>query len=198
MNGMKRSPALAFALLVASTAAIVLGQVAPLHLRFNYDSGTSPEKWKPAGLSLAIGTITDARSLEDGMRVGECQAVGPSPTPVLSLTPVPDFVNQALQASLAKWKVNVSPEADRVLRCEVLQFWVLEKKRFAANVALRFVLEDRAGAVLFQGEVANDDSTWGKTCSEKNYNQVLSLATQRAFVDLFNNKEFRAALTGSH
>jgi hypothetical protein len=198
MNGMKRLQALAFAALVASTAALVLAQVGPLHLRFEYEGGTSPAAWKPAGLALAIGTVTDVRSLEDPMRVGECQAVGPEATPVLSLTPVPDFVTQALQASLAKWKVNVSPEADRVLRCEVLQFWVLEKSRFAANVRFRFVLEDRAGAVLFQGEVANDDSTWGKTCSEKNYIQVLSLATQRAFVDLFNNKEFRAALTAGH
>ncbi len=163
-----------------------------------YDSDPTPSKWKPAGVALAIGTITDVRSLEDPMRVGECQATGPTPVPVMSLTPVPDFIKQALQVSLGKWKVNVTPEADRVLRCEVLQFWVLEKKRFAANVALRFMLEDRSGTVLFQTEVANDDSTWGKTCNEKNYVQVLSTATQRAIVDLVNNKEFRAALTSSH
>ena len=188
-----RSLTLALALSIVATA-FLMAQVAPLHLRFAYDGGTDPEKPKPAGQTLAIGTITDARSLEDPMQVGECQAIGPSATPVTSLTPVPEFVKQALQVSLAKWKVNVSPEADRVLRCEVLQFWVLEKQRFAANVRLRFVLEDRNGTVLFDRALANDDSTWGKTCSEKNYIQVLSLATQRAIVDLFNNREFREAL----
>ena len=184
----------ALSLSVVSVAAIVMAQVAPLHLRFEYDSGTSPAKSKAAGPTLAIGTINDMRNLDDGMQVGECEAVSPTATPVSSLTPVPEFVKQALEVSLAKWKVNVSPEADRVLRAEVLQFWVLEKQRFAANVRFRFILEDRAGTLLWQGEVANDDSTWGRTCSEENYNQVLSVATQRALVDLFNNRGFRAAL----
>jgi len=194
----RNSPALlALSLSIASAAAIVIAQVGPLHLRFQYDSGTDPAKPKPAGQSLAIGTITDMRNLDDATRVGECEAVSPTATPVSSLTPVPEFVKQALDVSLAKWKVNVSPEADRVLRTEVLQFWVLEKQRFAANVRFRFVLEDRTGSLLWQGEVANDDSTFGRTCNEKNYIQVLSVATQRALVDLFNNREFRAALAGA-
>ena len=185
--------ALSIAALFGWVAAPAVAQVAPLHLTFQYDRGTEPLKWKPAGVNLALGEITDFRKVNDPLQIGECQAVGPT-TPVQTLTPVPEFVRQALQSSIGKWKVTVTPDADRVLRCEVLQFWVLETGRFTANVTLRFVLEDRGGAVLFRGEMANDDSTWGKTCSEKNYNQVLSLATQRAIVDLFNNRDFRAAL----
>ena len=196
MNTTHRSTCLALLLSIVATA-VAFAQVAPLHLRFAYDGGTDPNKPKPAGLTLAIGPITDMRSLDDGMRIGDCEAVSPTATPVTSLTPVPEFVKQALELSLAKWKVNVSPEADRVLRTEVLQFWVLETGRFAANVRFRFILEDRAGTVLWQGEKAGDDSTWGRTCNEKNYNQVLSLATQRALVDLFNSQGVREALTGA-
>ena len=184
------------ALSVVSFATIAKAQVAPLHLRFDYDGGTDPGKPKPAGQTLAIGPITDVRNLDDGTRIGECQAVSPAATPVTSLTAVPEFVRQALQVSLAKWKVNISPEADRVLRTEVQQFWVVETGRFTANVRYRFLLEDRTGKLLWEGERAGDDSTWGRTCNEKNYIQVLSLATQRALVDLFNSRGFREALAG--
>ncbi len=190
-----RSLSLAVALLV-STTGFLMAQVAPLHLRFQYDGGTDPEKPKPAGQTLAIGAITDMRSVDDAMKVGECEAAGPT-TPVQTLTPVPEFVKQALEVSLAKWKVNVSPGADRVLRTEVLQFWVLETGRFEASVRFRFTLEDGAGTLLWQGEKAGDDSTWGRTCNEKNYIQVLSLATQRALVTLFNSRAFREALAGT-
>lgn len=191
-----RSLSLAVALLIGATG-LLMAQVAPLHLRFQYDSGTDPDKPKPAGETLAIGTITDVRQLEDGTRVGDCEAVSPTATPVTSLTPVPEFVKQALEVSLAKWKVNVSPEADRVLRTEVLQFWVVETGRFEASVRFRFLLEDRAGTVLWEGEKDGNDSTWGRTCNEKNYIQVFSLATQRAIVDLFNSRAFRSALAAA-
>jgi hypothetical protein len=197
MIPIKRLPNLVSSALFCAAAAIATAQVAPLHLRFEYDGGTVPNKPKPAGQTLAIGTITDIRQLEDGTRVGDCEAVSPTATPVTTLIPVPEFVKQALEVSLAKWKVNVSPDADRVLRTEVLKFWVVETGRFEASVRFRFVLEDRVGTVLWEGEKDGDDSTFGRTCNEKNYIQVLSLATQRALVDLFNSRAFRAALAGT-
>ena len=166
-----------------------------IDLRFVPDSGLRPETWKPKGVAIALGPITDARGLSDSLQIGESQALGPQGIPVVSSSlAVPAFVEQALRVSLAEWKLVVSADAPFVLRAEVLELWALEKKRVAANVRIRFHLEDRGGNVLWEGELAADDSTWGKTHSEKNYIQVLSTATERAIADLFDKKAFQVAL----
>jgi hypothetical protein len=164
-----------------------------IHLRYQY-GGETPN-WKPAGTRIHIGPIRDARELEDPAQIGEAQVTGPAAIPVVSASPLSGFVEEALRTTLGKWKVDVSPEADRVLRVEILHFWILEKKRVAAEVRFRFHLEDRSGATLWQGEVADDDSTWGKTYNESLYIEAANHATERAAADLFNAKGFREVLT---
>lgn len=164
-----------------------------IHLRFHYD-GEKPN-WKPAGIPIGIGAISDARGLEDPSQIGEAQVTGPAAISVVCVAPLSEFLEDALKTTLGKWKVDVSSDAGRVLRGEILHFWVLEKKRVAAEVRFRFFLDDRSGATLWQGEVASDDSTWGKTYNESLYIEAANQATERAIADLFNASGFREALT---
>ena len=162
-------------------------------LRF-VNQGDGPEKWKPKGLVINIGAVTDGRTLDDRAVVGERQVTGPAALPVVTRVPVSDFVDQALRVSLAKWKVSVSAEAEHVLRCEILQFWAIEKKLIASDTRFRFTLTDRAGAILWQGEVAEADHTWAD--DEKGWVESFCHATQRTIALLFDDPGFRAALTG--
>jgi hypothetical protein len=178
-------------------AGLATAQPAPephqIHLRYRY-GGETPDR-KPVGLQISIGAISDARNAKDPAQIGEAQVTGTEAIPVVSVSPLTGFVDEALRTTMGKWKVDVSPEAAHVLRVEILRFWILEKKRVAAEVRFRFFLEDRAGAILWQGEAADDDSTWGKTYNEALYIDAASHATERAIADLFNTKTFRDSLT---
>ncbi len=176
------------------TARAIAVEPFRITLRFASEKDIKPETPARMATPFAIGRVTDERGLDDPMVLGESQAKGRSPRPVVSRTPVPEFVEQALRTSFAEWKVNESSDADLVLRCEILQISFMEQHRVAVDLRFRFLLEDRKGNVAWQAEVAADDGVWGSSLSEKNYLQALSTATKRAFVDLFDKTDFRAAL----
>jgi hypothetical protein len=187
----------AFATLALSlplAAAPLLGQEpVKLKIRFVSDKDIKPNRPVRLEAPIALGKVTDARQQDNPMLLGQSEARKP-PVPVETLTPIPALVEEALRTSLSEWKVDVQPGANRVLACEVLELKTEEEHRVGADVRLRFLLESEAGAVLWKGEVKNDDSTWGKSLSEKNYSQVISTALKRAIADLFNNRDFRDAL----
>jgi hypothetical protein len=183
----------AVALLAALWAPAAVG-VEPFRitLRFVSDKEIKPETSAHLSIPLAIGQVTDARGLDDPLVLGESQAH--ATRPVVSRTPVPEFVDQALRASFAEWGVNVATDADVVLRCEILQLKIMEQHRVVVDLRFRFLLDDRKGSAVWQAEVAGDDGVWGGSLSEKNYLQALSTATKRAFADLFDKTDFRTAL----
>jgi hypothetical protein len=196
LPGAKRLRPLAAALLLILWAASSAGQEPfKVNLQFHFDKDKDMRPQPLAGMTpLALGPVSDARGFDDPAVIGESQVKRPT-RPVVSGSPIQEFVGRAIEASFAAWKVNVSKDADRVLRCEILQFTVLEKGRVSADVRFRFKLEDRSGAALWQAEVQNDDGTWGRSLNEKNYIRAFSAATQRALVDLVDNPGFRKALT---
>jgi hypothetical protein len=161
-------------------------------LRFVSDRDIKPETPSRLAVPFAIGPVKDARGLEDPTVLGETQAHGTRP--VVAATPLPDFVEKALRASLAEWRVNVAPDAALTLRCEILQFSIMEQHRVVVDLKFRFLLENQRGEVVWKAEVAGDDGVWGSSLSEKNYNQAASTATKRALADLFDKTDFREGL----
>jgi hypothetical protein len=184
-------------LLLFISAASAAGQEPfKINLRFAFSKDKDMRPLAPLRMNVpvALGPVSDARGVDDPTVIGESQAKRPTRL-VVSLSPIQEFVARALEESFAAWKVNVSKEADRVLRCEILQFIVLEKGRVSADVRFHFKLEDRNGTVLWRAEIQKDDGTWGRSFNEKNYIQAFSTATQGALVDLVDKPDFRKALT---
>jgi hypothetical protein len=163
-------------------------------LRFVSDKDVKPTPARMA-TPFAVGQVTDERGLDDPTVLGESQTKLHSARPVVSVTPVPEFIEQALRGSFAEWNVNVAADADLVLRCEILQLGVLEQNRVVADARFRFLLEDRNGSAVWQAEVAGNDGEWGmRSLNERIYLEALSKATKEAFADLFDKTDFRTAL----
>jgi hypothetical protein len=179
--------------LTLAAAGLMGDEPVKLKIRFISDKEIKPRVPVRLATPISLGKVSDAREQQDPMLLGESEARKPS-VPVESLTPIPGLVEEALRVSLAEWKVDVQPGADRVLVCEVLELKTEEQHRVGADVRLQFLLQNKAGAVLWKGDVKNDDSTWGRSLNEKNYSQVISTALKRAIADLFDNRDFREAV----
>ena len=163
-------------------------------LRFISDKEVKPETGALTATPFAVGEVGDARGLPDASVVGESQAKLHASRPVVSLTPVTEFVDHALRASLTEWKANVKDDAGLTLRCEILQLQVMEQHRVTVDARFRFSLVNHAGETVWKDEVAGDDGVWGGSLSEKNYLQAFSTATKRALADLFDKTGFRGAV----
>jgi hypothetical protein len=146
----------AFAMLALSlplAAAPLFGQEpVKLSIRFISEKDVKPKVPVRLATPIALGRVTDARKQDNPMLLGQSEARKP-PVPVETLTPIPALVEEALRVSLAEWKVDVQPGADRILVCEILELKTEEEHRVGADVRLRFLLRNKAGAELWKGEV---------------------------------------------
>jgi hypothetical protein len=69
---------------------------------------------------------------------------------------------------------TVDADGSLVISGEVRQFFVEETNRYRANVLLHVVMRNRSGAVVWEGNAAGTDETFGRSYKLDNYYQVLS------------------------
>ncbi len=89
---------------------------------------------------------------------------------------------------------TVESGGDVVVSGEVRQFFVEETDTYKANVILHVAVSNGAGASLWEGDVAGSASTFGRSYSMENYDQVLSDSIIDATTALLKDPGFRDAL----
>lgn len=161
-----------------------------------------PEHSEPLSGSLNAGDVkvylapaTDKRAEKD--TIGK-NIEGSTPVPIFSSgkTP-PEFVHDVLDEELKNFGVQMAdaPEtADRVIELELTRFFVEESNNYRAEVKAGVKVVDKGKRVLYQGQVAGDGKTFGRSLSKENYQQTLSDATRRAVGNLFAQPKFQEAL----
>lgn len=89
---------------------------------------------------------------------------------------------------------TVDSGGDVVVSGEIRQFFVEERDTYKANVVMHLTLRNSAGATLWEGDVSGAASTFGRSYSMENYNQVLSDSLIDATATLLKDHDFRSAL----
>jgi hypothetical protein len=151
-----------------------------VYLRFapQESLNSDPPKLERANLArpIRLGEIVD-RSGGNPLRISQTPSV-------LAGNPVPEFVSSALSTCLTAWGVRLSTDADVTLRGEIATFTADEGNRYNAEINIRFQLETKEGGPPWEGAATGHASTWGRSMSAGNYNQVLSDAMRLLAADL--------------
>jgi hypothetical protein len=109
--------------------------------------------------------------------------------------PPADFVRSALTYVLPAYGVPVAADpgsSTHVLEVRMTRFWTLEGNVYEATIVANAVLADRAGNVLWQGEVAGVNKRWGRSFNPEAYVQVFSDAALEFSTRLALDPGFRA------
>ena len=89
---------------------------------------------------------------------------------------------------------TVDNGGDVIVSGKVRRFFVEETETYKASVVVHVVMRDRAGRVLWEGDVSGSASTFGRSYTMENYNQVLSDSLIDATASLLKDHDFRGAL----
>jgi hypothetical protein len=89
---------------------------------------------------------------------------------------------------------TVDSGGDVIVSGEVRQFFVEETETYKASVIVHLAVRNSAGRVLWEGEVSGAASTFGRSYSMENYNQVLSDSVIDASATLLKDRDFRSAV----
>jgi hypothetical protein len=90
---------------------------------------------------------------------------------------------------------TVDSGGDIIVSGEVRQFFVEETNTYKASLVVHLTLRNGSGATLWQGDVSGSASTFGRSYSLENYNQVLSDSIIDATTTLLKDRDFRTVLT---
>ena len=110
--------------------------------------------------------------------------------------PPADFVRTAMVYVLPAYAVPVAPDpnsATHILELRMTRFWTQEDSTYQATIVASAVLADRAGTVVWQGEIGGMNKRWGRTFNTEAYMQVFSDAALDFAQNLALNPGFRAA-----
>jgi len=110
--------------------------------------------------------------------------------------PPADFVRTALMYVLPAYAVPVAPDpasATHVLELRMTRFWTQEESTYQATIVATAVLADRAGMVVWQGEIGGLSKRWGKTFENEMYMKAFSDAALDFGQNLALNPGFRTA-----
>ncbi len=111
--------------------------------------------------------------------------------------PPADFVRAAMAQVLAAYAVPVAADSNthtHVLQLEMTQFWTVEDNTYLATIGGSLVLADRAGQVLWKGNVVGSSKRWGRTFTAETYLQAFSDAALDLSTKLALDPGFRAAM----
>lgn len=144
-------------------------------------------------LPVAIPGIVDKR--DKGKQVGENNE-GKDIVPVSTMSDVPGYVREHLTAQLKTigLEVTAADRGDRVLKSELVEFWVAESKRYHGSIGLRVSLTDSGGKELWSAVVNGSSDNFGRSLKPENYNESLSDAVQDLAAKLASAPGFRAAI----
>ena len=186
--------------------AILLGFVVPDVLNARPKTLTVVLKWNPnekqvipvfeitGGIhKLSIGEIADKRDkgTQIGMNTEEKIVV-----PVTTTSDIAGFVREHVAAQLKAigLEAQSADSGDRVLRCELIEFWVAEGERYLGSVRLKVTVADSDGAELWSALVGGASNHFGRSLKPDNYTESVSNATQDLAAHLVSAPGFREAL----
>lgn len=118
-----------------------------------------------------------------------------TPRPVTTKDDVGAFVTTHMRQMFERAGLTtVDNGGDTLISGEVRQFFVEETDTYKASVVVHLVVRNSAGAALWEGDVSGSASTFGRSYSMVNYNQVLSDSILDATATLLKDHDFRSTL----
>jgi hypothetical protein len=147
---------------------------------------------------VAVNPVADAR--EDRTAIGKnveakIDRVEKPEWAVATNTDVGSFLTERLLAVLQQNAITtVTTEPTRVIRLELLRYFVVEGDSYKADVGFRATVEDGQGRQMWQGLAEGSSNRFGHSYSPENYNEALSNAFLEAVKQLMQNPEMLKAL----
>jgi hypothetical protein len=146
------------------------------------------------GQAIAVDLFVDARPDPAAIGMNTEERINNQRKDVwLVCTPddVGAFLSDRFQDMLQTSGIStVATGATRVIRAEVLKYFVTEGQTYKADVVLRFIVEDDAGGVLWEGFVEGHATRWGRSYNEQNYQESLGNAFVEATKHLLRDRDF--------
>jgi hypothetical protein len=186
--------------------AILLGFVVPGLLNARPKTLIVVLKWNPnekqaipvfeitGGIHrLSIGEIVDKR--DKGTQIG-ANTEEKIIVPVTTTSDIGGFVREhvAVQLKAIGLDIQSADSGDRVLRCELIEFWVAEGERYLGSVRLKVTVTYSDGAELWSALVGGVSNRFGRSLKPDNYTESVSNATQDLAAHLVSAPGFRQAL----
>lgn len=146
-----------------------------------------------ASAVIRVDKFVDKR--KDPAKIGENQEED-APIPVTTMSDVGEWCGLTTGKLLSDTGFNVSTEkATRVIKGEVLQFWVVETGTYDAVVALKISVHRASDdKLLFQGNFQGVAKRWGRSLKAENYQECVSNSLFDAIQDLKVEQGFQKAL----
>ncbi len=117
------------------------------------------------------------------------------PFPIITSDLVGPFAAAGVRQVLAAQGVHAdAADAQRILRGEVVQFFVREDNTYNADVVLHVQVQAQDGRVLWDATVAGRSKRWGRSMSPDNYAEAYGNALVEAAKNLFVDRGFQAAV----
>jgi hypothetical protein len=143
----------------------------------------------------------DGRAVPDKAIVGEGMTDNDERYPVRATNDVIEFARTVFERVSTSWAFTLSEDADLVLDCRLLHFFVREADQavgsmYAADVRLACSVKNPDGATLFEGTSSGDTRRYGKSRNENNQNEVLSDAMKECYVHMLDQDGLRDARAG--
>ena len=166
-------------------------------LTYNPSNGGSGGSFTLPNTKVYVPPVLDQRS--NTTEIGENrQNAKPIPIYAEEKTP-PEFVRKIMIDDFRGDGLNVvdsADAADRAVTVALQSFWVTETDTYDARVTLIVSVTDKTGNAIASNIVARGEaSTFGRTLSPENYQQVLSDATDQAIGYLLKNQDFLKAIS---
>ncbi|MBI5611211.1 MAG: hypothetical protein HY902_20225 [Deltaproteobacteria bacterium] len=115
--------------------------------------------------------------------------------PIVTAGSVGPFAAAGVRDVLAAQGMRAdAPEAQRILRGEVVQFFVREDNVYNADVVLHVQVQAQGGRVLWDATVSGRSKRWGRSMSAENYAEAYGNALVEAAKNLFVDPGFQAAV----
>jgi hypothetical protein len=187
--------------LLVLAAAFALGCDPTRHIALQYKPTQmhANAAMAPAGSPPIYLMVMDERSGDLG-KIGENQE-GSKPVQIRARpeSPPAKVIRDAFTAELTQkgYKVVLDrAAAARILQVKLIRFWAQESPSYEAQVMTETSINSPSGHVFWMGTLSGEDSTFGRSFSTENYNQVLSNSTIKMIGQAMTKPEFQAALSG--
>jgi hypothetical protein len=144
-------------------------------------------------VSFSVAPVVDKR--DKGTQIGE-NIEGKAPVPVYTKSDVAAFVGEHLLAQLKRIGLDarVGETGERVLRAEMVEFWVAEGNHYNGSVRLKVTITDTKGKELWTGLVGGGSDNFGRSLKPDNYTEAYSNSIQELAAKLVSAPGFRASI----
>lgn len=142
--------------------------------------------------------VADARGVQEAASIGRRTDDGDDWFTVRATNDVVTFVQQAIDDTLADWRVATVRDPGRTLEVGISRFEVEEANKpvgavYRGRVGLAMTLEDGAGRAVWTGSSSGEATRYGRKFSAANTNEVLSDALLEALAAAFGSAKLHEA-----